>query len=171
MSDEDTPKNVHTLPKNKNTPPTASLDDVLKEIGDWRANKPNASTAIPDPLWRKIFALETTLTASKIRVLLGISTKQYNSKYEQIFTTANADKKQCPKQPQAELVDLCQVKKPQPSSSTSMYKPQKIPATNTIIAEFLHADGRIMKIHSTSDSVLQLIQAFFKDIINAADHI
>ena len=120
MSDEDTPKNVHTLPKNKHTPARASLDEVLKEIEDWRASKPNASTAIPDLLWRKIFALETTLTASKIRALLGISTKQYNSKYEQIFTPANADKKQNSEQKRADIVDLCQVNPPPPLVATCL---------------------------------------------------
>lgn len=173
MSDKDTPKNVHTLAKNKHTPVTASLDEVLTAIEDWRANKPNASTAIPDPLWCKIFTLAKTHTASKIRALLGISTKQYNSKYEQFFTHPTADKKQSSEQKQADIIDLCQIKTsppPQPTSA-SMYKPLKIPATNTIIAEFRHADGRIMKIHSTSDSALQLIQAFFQDLTNAPDHV
>jgi len=49
--------------------PTVSIDGVLKELENWRADKPNVSTIIPDALWRKIFALETTLTASKIRTL------------------------------------------------------------------------------------------------------
>ena len=153
--------------------PTASIDGVLKELENWRADKPNVSTIIPDALWRKIFALETTLAASKIRTLLKISTKQYTRKHKQLSTHATAGKKQSSGQKQADIVELCQVKTsppPQPSS-TSMYKPLKIPSTNTLIAEFRHADGRIMKIHSTSDSVEQLIQAFFKDIIIATDHI
>jgi len=57
--------------------------------------KPNASAAIPDELWRKIFTLAKTHTASKIRSLLGISTKQYNSKYEQMLAHTNTDKEQC----------------------------------------------------------------------------
>jgi len=61
--------------------PTVSIDGVLKELENWRADKPNVSTIIPDTLWRKIFALETTLTASKIRTLLKISTKKQEYKH------------------------------------------------------------------------------------------
>lgn len=151
--------------RNEDTP-TVSIDRVLKELENWRVGKPNASTTIPDGLWRKIFALETTLPASKIRTLLKISAKQYIRKHAKLSTHATADKKQNSGQKQADIVDLCQVK-----TSASMYKPLKIPATNTIIAEFRHADGRIMKIHSTSDGVEQLIRAFFQDLINAADNL
>jgi len=167
MSD-DTTNNIHRLP-------TASIDDVLKEIEDWRVKKPNASTAIPDTLWQKIFALAKTHTASKIRSLLGISTKQYNTKYEQMFAHAKADKEQCSNQTPADLIDLCQVKTsplpPPPRSATSPYKSLKIPASNTIVAEFYRSDGRIMKIHSTSESFSCLIQAFFQDLKNVADHV
>ena len=173
MSDKETTKNVHTLPlKNKNTPST-SIEEVLKEIENWRANKPHVSTAMPDALWRKIFTLAQTYTASKLRALLGINTKQYNSKYEQIFTSAGTDKKHSSTPaPQANLIDFCQVNTSSTGgSSASMYKPLKIPSSNTIIAEFYHADGRIMKIHSTCESVHRLIQAFFQDLKNVAVNI
>jgi len=166
MSDKDTTNNIHTLAP-------VSLDAVLEEIAHWRENKPTPSAAMPDSLWCKIFTLAKTHQASKIRVLLGISTKQYNSKYEQIFTHAAADKKQYSEQAQTAPIDFHQVKtslSPSPSL-TSLYKPLKIPDPNTIIAEFCHADGRIMKIHSTSESFHQLIHAFFQDMKSAADNV
>lgn len=164
MSDKETSNNIHTLP-------VASLDEALKEIEDWRANKPNARASIPDALWRKIFALAKTHTAGKIRNLLGISPTQYNRKYANIFSNVTADKKQSSEQTQTVPIDFCKVSASSSPSATSMYKPLKIPASNTIVAEFYHADGRIMKIHSTSESFSCLIQAFFQDLKNAADHL
>jgi hypothetical protein len=54
-------------------------------------------------------------------------------------------------------VDFCEAKEPQPP----LYKPAKIPATNTLIVEFCRADGHIMKIHTTTDSFAELMKAFF----------
>jgi len=158
---------IHELkPKTKATQPAASLDEVLQEVQTWRANKPTPSSAIPDELWRKIFALEETCPGAKVRGLLSISTKQYNSKYQQFFSHIST--KENPTSPQP-TINLCQVKTA--ASKTAAYQPLKIPASNTIVAEFYRADGSIMKIHSTSESFSCLIKAFFEDIKNVADHV
>ena len=75
------------------TQPKASLDGVLQELETWRSSKPNPSTPIPDDLWHKIFELAKIHTGAKIRSLLGISTKQYNSKYEQFFSHVSTEDK------------------------------------------------------------------------------
>lgn len=163
----DTTTKIHELkPETKATQPAASLDDVLQELQTWRANKPTPSTAIPDELWRKIFALEKTCPSGKIRGLLGISTKQYHSKYQQFF--AHISTKENPTSPQPSI-DLCQVKTA--ASKIATYQALKIPASNTIVAEFCRADGSIMKIHSTSESFACLINAFFEDTKSVATNV
>ncbi len=82
---------------------------------------------------------------------------------------ASTDKKRNPTQ--ANLIDFCQANPLSLSaSSAAMYKPLKAPSSGTIIAEFYHTDGRIMKIHSPCESVHHLIQAFFQDLKNVTDH-
>ncbi|NRA88697.1 MAG: hypothetical protein HRU28_15210 [Rhizobiales bacterium] len=159
MSDP-TKDKIYTLPpKGKltsTTPPKVSLDEVLVELENWRANKPSPTASIPDSLWHKIFALAKIHTETKIRSLLSISTKQYNSKYAQLFspkatsTASNAK------------IDLCQIKTPAPEKA--VYQPLKIPASNTIVAEFYRPDGCIMKIHTTTESFSSLINAFFEAV-------
>jgi hypothetical protein len=61
---------------------------------------------------------------------------------------------QLPKTPH---IDFCEVNQTQ----TPLYKPARIPATNTLVVEFCRADGRIMKIHTTTDSFSELMKAFF----------
>ena len=163
----DTTHNIHSLlPKIKTKQSSISLDEVLQQLQTWRANKPTPNAAIPDELWRKIFALEKVYPGANIRGLLGISTKQYNSKYQQFFSHISTEEKPASPKPH---IDLCQVKTP--ASTTSVYQPLKIPASNTVVAEFYRADGGIMKIHSTSESFACLIQTFFEDIKNVADHV
>lgn len=55
-------------------------------------------------------------------------------------------------------IDFCEAKD---TPSSSLYKPARIPATNTLVVEFCRADGRIMKIHTTTDSFSELMKAFF----------
>jgi hypothetical protein len=54
-------------------------------------------------------------------------------------------------------IDFCEAKE----APLNHYKPARIPATNTLVVEFCRADGRIMKIHTTTDSFAELMKAFF----------
>ena len=134
-----------------------SLDNVLDEMERWRANKdPHKPTSIPDELWHKIFMLAKQYPPSKIRVLFGISNQQYQRKFKQLF----------PKEiyPEFSEVDLCEVNTP------SVVSPHDIPATNTVIVEFIRKDGQIMRIHTTTHHFQKLIQAFFEGGLDAASH-
>lgn len=142
--------------------PTPQLDTVLKEMAVWRENKViHKQTAIPDELWRKILSLGNYHGATKIRSLFGISSKQYESKQQQIAGTIS--------QPNTTHVEFCQVAATPPQPA---YKPEAIPTINAntvTVVEFCRHDGNIMKIHTTTQHFKTIIQSFFEGDQHAAN--
>jgi hypothetical protein len=135
-----------------------SLDVVLEEMHRWRQNKdPLKQKTIPDELWHKIFKLAKHYPPAKIRVLFAVSNSQYQKKFKQLYPNEVAD--------ESSEVDLCEVK-----TQSSVYRSFNIPASNTVIIEFIRQDGPIMRIHTTTDHFQQLIQAFFAGGNDAANH-
>jgi len=55
---------------------------------------------------------------------------------------------------------LCEVKITPKKSS---YQPQSLPSGKTLVVEFCRADGRVMKIHTTQDSIPTLMKAFYAE--------
>lgn len=136
-------------PPNKNV----SLDAVLKEFEEWRVNKPHAGTPMPDEIWLKLFELAELYTKAKVRALFGINNKQFAKKHEELVGVP----KQTKQPPISMPPSLCEVKIT-PKKST--YQPQPLPSGKTLVVEFCRADGRVMKIHTTQDSILTLMNAF-----------
>lgn len=135
-----------------------SLDAVLDEMEQWRKSRdPHKPTSIPDTLWHKIFTLAKQYPPSKIRVLFGVSNQQYQRKFKQFF----------PQEVYHEPpeIDLCEVN---PQSCVSTFD---IPATNTVIVEFIRKDGQMMRIHTTTHHFQRLMQAFFEGGYDAANHL
>lgn len=134
-----------------------SLEAVLQQLEQWRATKdPHKKISIPDDLWHKIFKLAKLHSPTKIRGLFGISTTQYNKKYEQLYPTQNA--KQPVNKTALENINFYEVK---PRSSKPMDLEPYVPETTTIIVEFCRADGKIMKIHTATNNFNDLINAFY----------
>jgi len=138
-----------------------TIDGVLTELEDWRANKLNANSAIPDELWKKILQLGERHSPSKIRRLLGVSTTQYNSKFEQ-FVSKQVKESATPATP----IEFCEVKTTKP-----VYHPSGLPARNTIIVEFRRPDGQLMKLHTTTDNFRTVMALFFELGCDASDHL
>lgn len=132
-----------------------TLETVFQSMEHWRANKKNVQEQIPQAIWDDIFILLKTIPEAAVRGALGISAAQFRRKINP-STLASTSKILSPEQMPG-AVDFC---KAQPSA---LYKPVNIPATNTLIVEFCRADGRVMKIHTTTDSFAQLMQAFFAE--------
>lgn len=146
---------ITEFPRSVSQSKTITLDEVAKTVTDWRANKETRSQQIPDDIWKNIILLTDKFTDTVICGALGISKMQLRRKIDEhkSSTTAFAQPSQLSK------IDFCEAK--QATTSAPLYMPNKIPATNTLVVEFCRADGRIMKIHTTTDSFADLMKSFF----------
>lgn len=134
-----------------------TLDEAVQIIKDWRANKSTPNEAIPNHIWQYIFSLSARFSETTICTELGITKNQLRYKRDEHQSSA------LPAQSSGlTKIDFCEVK--QSPVTEPLYKAMKIPATNTLIVEFCRADGRLMKIHTTTDSFSELMKAFFSGV-------
>jgi hypothetical protein len=132
-----------------------TLEDIIQQLDEWRANKKHAQEKIPEIIWDQIILLSTKIPEHRLRPALGLTNSQWRRRIEERpseqVTSVMAENKNSPS------MDFCEVK----TAPQQLYTPAKIPATNTLVVEFCRSDGRIMKIHTTTDSFVDLIKAFF----------
>jgi len=159
-SSDDPSQNNGTLEQNSHSQP--SLENVLKEFEEWRKNKKHSATPIPDQLWHKVFDLAEIYTELKVRAIFGINTQQYSTKYKVLRSSKCAAPEQIAKEDSPEL---CEIKIKPTTKKKSSYQPQPLPSAKTLVVEFCRADGRVMKIHTTQDSIPTLMKAFYSEDI------
>ena len=112
---------------------------------------------MPEEIWEKIFMLTKEFPSSILRATLGVTSAQFQRKLDEYSIKLSGQQKAAP------LADLSFYEIPKPKiSSAPLYQPAKALATNTLIVEFCRADGRMMKIHTTTDSFAELMRAFFE---------
>lgn len=151
-----TDSNVTEFPNQAQSTPPMTLDSLVKAMTQWRTNKTNAQEQIPEFIWQQIFILLETFPQTTIRAATGISSTQLRRKLEERSSRSVAHGPST-----MATIDFCEAKESKPSKHIPLYQPTRIPATNTLIVEFCRADGRIMKIHTTTDSFAELMNAFF----------
>lgn len=152
---------------NKSTKADQVLISVLNAFEQWRKNKKTNAEAIPDELCRQIFALESHYSAGKLRRCFGLSTRQYHSKREKYFPShiKPVVVETIKQKPAAEMAPplpppkLCEIK----IIPESPYATEPLPSAKTLVVEFCRSDGRIMKIHTTQDSIPTLMHTFFRE--------
>jgi hypothetical protein len=142
-----------------------TLDEVLQAVNNWRANKLARNEPMPSHIWQDIFTLLNKFSEATICAALDIPKAQLRHKLEESHPpslSASLSAKPAP----PPKIDFCEVKQtPLPiTAPASLYKPAKIPATHTLVVEFCRADGRIMKIHTTTESFSDLMKAFFSGV-------
>lgn len=140
-----------------------SLITVLTAFKQWRKNKKSPSEPIPEALCRQIFSLEAYYPSLELRRFFNLSTRQYQSKREKYFPngikasateSTELETGKSPKEPPK----LCEIKiKP-----GSAWAHEPLPSAKTLVVEFCRSDGKIMKIHTTQDSIPTLIHTFFE---------
>lgn len=146
--------NVSEFPRMASQTKSFTLEDMIRAMEDWRTNKETRNEQIPDALWKNIFSLLNKFSAQTLCATLAITKMQFQRKLDEHTPHAAKQNQQTHKTP----IDFCEVKD---TPSSHLYKPAKIPATNTLVVEFCRSDGRIMKIHTTTDSFAELMKAFF----------
>ena len=140
------PSNITEFPQTSADSEEITLDKVVQRLANWRTNKTSRGDQIPDNIWKSIFVLEAKFPDLPLHVILGITKLQFQRKRDE---SSSPDK-----QPD---VDFCELKE----DHASYYQPVKIPATNTLVVEFCRGDGKVMKIHTTTDSFAELMKAFY----------
>ncbi|MBM3887316.1 hypothetical protein FJ364_05290 [Candidatus Dependentiae bacterium] len=151
-------KAIAELQRQDNQSKLITLDEAVQMITDWRANKATPNEAIPNHIWQHIFSLSERFSETTICTELGITKNQLRYKRDEHQSLTAL-----PKPPSNfAKIDFCEVK--QSPIAQPLYKATKIPATNTLIVEFCRTDGRLMKIHTTTDSFAELMKAFFSEV-------
>lgn len=135
-----------------------SLDGVLEELENWRANKQSASEPIPETLWVKIVTLAQQHSNNAVCKLFRLRNDQLKRKMAALLKSSASDlSKKTSTVDDISTIQLASVnvvKKP--------YQPDPLPlAKDTIIAEFQHANGQVLKIHTTTERLYDLIQHFY----------
>lgn len=136
--------------------PSISIDEVYHEITQWRANKVKHNQPnIPDELWRKILTLVAQFDISTVKALLGVSSDQIKHKQ----TLLNSPEKPVLEEIIAPpTVPAAPAKAERPSK---FYQPAALPSKQTFVVELHHDSGKLMKIHSTTDTLRELVCAFY----------
>lgn len=158
MSNDSNITQLHSSSQVSTTTTDVTLDRVVQLMEEWRANKKNIQEPIPESIWQQVLILLEKFPEPTVRAATGISSTQFRRRLEKRSSSCTTQKKA------ADIpvnIDFCEVKESNSFQSIPLYKPAKIPATNTLIVEFCRADGRIMKIHTTTDSFAELMKAFF----------
>ena len=155
-----------------------STSIVLYQLKAWRSNK-NGQPGIPDEIWASVFTLSEEMNASALRKLLGLNTKQYKKKWQQLRGDATS-----PAAAQADTVAsgsgntksspalaFCEVKPPTAPEEKPPIKPLAFtPPPHTYLAEFCRSDGCVMKIHATQQNIGELIVSFFNGVPNVTSN-
>lgn len=126
------------------------LEKIYKEIESWRTKKKNQGEKMPDALWKKVIILcKQFPNQTKIRRRLLITKPQLKNKLREFGDDFVFN----------DPVELCKIPKIQ---NVPTYKKveDSFSTLSTLIVEFCRADGCIMKIHTTTKSIQELINNF-----------
>ena len=134
-----------------------SIDEVLQELEHWCIHRSSPAESIPDSIWMKIFKLTEVYSETAIRPLLRLSGDQFKRKRALLVGEPATSAFDSRPQAATPSIQLCQAKVVKQS-----YQPEPLPQSqDNVIVELKHADGRLMKIHTTSSSCCDLMRDFF----------
>lgn len=136
---------------------TISIESVYQDLETWRSSKgANKQVTMPDDLSKKIVELAERIGDQKVRSLCGISSEQLKRKREKFSTSLGLEPVSLlPEDTVGEAVSVS-------VTPQRHYQPDPLPAKKTVIVELHDPQGRVMKIHATSDCVEEVIRAFYR---------
>lgn len=163
---------------------TPSIDVTLKKFAHWRKNKSHNASVIPNALWLQCFELAKEHGIASVKVLFGLSHSQYKKKYHELIESKQPEIN-TGKSKVASVVDFAQAQPAIESSwdiSDDTQSTTEEPASNfadddlspkkkrlpsyidvtTIIVECIRPDGYRLRLHTTTDSITEVMQAFFE---------
>ena len=151
-----------------------SLDEVYSEVKYWRENKvKNNQSNMPDSLWDKILQLVEQLDTQKVKNLFGVSSEQIKNKQAQRQRALNANlleevtlgpEPASLSEPSTHTVTALPERAPdKPTQADKFYRPSHLPDKPTCVVEIYNAEGKLMKIHMTTDTIREVFDAFYRD--------
>jgi len=127
-----------------------TLEGVYKELESWRAKKQSQGEKMPDTLWKKIISVYKKFPdQTKICRRLLITKPQLKAKLREFGDESLFN----------DPVELCEIPKIQTIPSYRAVE-DGFSALTTLVVEFCRADGCVMKIHTTTKSIQELINNF-----------
>jgi hypothetical protein len=152
-----------------------TLDAVMQIMQTWRNDKERLGQHIPDSVWQQIFRLPSDIYPPHVvRQVLGISKKQYETKYQQLLDhhadnakpVSKAVSDFCEVTPAHEAIPPDEEAIPPTRRAIQQLKATHTPVDecldpSTIVVEVFHPEGKRMKIHTTTLSFQSLLRAFF----------
>lgn len=165
-----------------------TIDNIFDEMESWRES-PDHKKGIPDELWIKIFKLARRYPEKRLRSIFSINSKQYKIKHDQLMLKKpkklddiNSKNNSAIDQARAKP-NFCEVKiapsisdnVPPLTSEREIDKakkhiktlrsnsndPESYLSLNTVIVECVHPNGQKLKIHTTNQSLAEVMQAFY----------
>jgi len=131
-----------------------SLTQVFTEVESWRSKKTTRGEKMPDDLWKKIIEIYKNYPEqAQLCRKLGVTKNQVNAKLLEFGDEHFYH----------DPVKLCEIPKVSPiagSKSTVPKLSQEFSSLATVVVEFCRSDGCIMKIHTTTKSIHELITSF-----------
>lgn len=133
----------------------AALYDKLE---NWRENKKQENEKIPNDIWHEIIALYKTFPEqARLCRKLGISRYQLKCKLQEFKEEAlyNDPNELC------NIPQIAPIKKqPDKTKKTTTSNEEPFSPLATIVVELCRPDKTIMKIHTTTQSVQEIITSF-----------
>ena len=168
-----------------------TIDKVFSALKHWREHKNEyASTGIPKDVWLMIFQLENNgYSAAEIKRLFTLNSSQYAKKKQQLSNNIPTQIPAAPQKSQVSTtqqsdndIDFCETtvkqsapqKIPTLAESANQTKqavsqlkstqnhPQGFLDLTTIIVECIRPDGHRLKIHTTTQSLDKVMEAFYR---------
>ncbi len=166
--------------QNQSTATPLTLDSVFKAVKHWREHKKDyKSNGIPNDLWKKFFQLEENgMVSTEVKRLFSLNSQQYAKKRHELIGEAIPSN---PPNAAKASIKFCEVNV-KPSSGQSIPPLTQTAKTTqktlshlrstdrsaehyldltTLIVECIRPDGHRLKIHTTTQSLDQVMQAFF----------
>ena len=134
---------------------TTELEQLAAKIEQWRTKKTCQGQRMPIELWKEIIVLYKKYPhQSQLQRRLGVSTYQLKNKLKEFGDDSlyNNPAELC------QIPDIPQDKKStrEPNAKTQ----DKFSALATVVVELCRKDGAIMKIHTTTQSMQEIINSF-----------
>lgn len=162
-----------------------TLDFIYEKIKYWRDHKKEFDQkAMPDQIWGMIFTFQKQkdYSDSEIKKLFSLNSQQYSKKYTQLMATEENKAELSTSTEPAQFSEVEVSSEPlinvvpsltgkvqvaneavahlkSPDNSLKTYVDIK-----TIVVEYIRPDGHRLKIHTTTSSIADVMQAFGKEI-------
>ena len=145
------------------------LNEALQAIEQWRKTKQSRSASIPPSIWQTIFSLTPHFSDKKLRLLFGLTKKQYEKNRKKFASQADDIPPVAAPSPETdvglEFVQVTHTAVPAQGSAPV----EKVAWKNTVdwdkcdtvVLEYVRPDGAVLRVHTQQGTSHGFIARFF----------